>query len=81
MGTHYAAPKAKGASGFIAYKNEKPKETLAPVLLNLSWTRLAKRGRQLCPSRRRHDRVRTSKVRRTCVRLTGDRMPERRVKG
>ena len=52
--------KGKGASGFIAYKNEKPKETLAR-LLKLSWSRLAKRGRQLCPSRRRHDRVRTSK--------------------
>ena len=53
--------KGKGASGFIAYKNEKAEESAEPRLLNLSWSRLAKRGRQLCPSRRRHDRVRTSK--------------------
>ena len=48
--------KGKGASGFIVYKNEKAKESFAPSSRIEFGTRLAKKGRQLCPGRRRRDR-------------------------
>ena len=48
--------KGKGASGFIAYRNEKAKEALAPSS-TIDLEPLRQGGRQLCRSLRRRDRL------------------------